>query len=232
MRALLTCLLICWLGVAQAFAATPQFPALTGRVVDNAHILSPAATQTLTANLEAFEQKTGHQLVVTTLKSLQGYEIEEYGYQLGRHWAIGRKGKDDGVLLIVAPNERRVRIEVGYGLEGDLTDALSSLIIQRVILPEFRKGDMQTGTVNGARAIIGTLGGEPYAIPATPTGEGEVPLWLVILILAFIIFIRLRFGIGVLAVGSYGSGWGGSGSGGGFSGGGGSFGGGGSTGRW
>lgn len=223
-----------WVGftllVAGAVLAAPQFPSLTGRVVDQAHTLPPAATQTLTQNLAAFEQKTGHQLVVVTVSSLQGVEIEDYGYQLGRHWGIGHRGKDDGVLLIVAPNERRVRIEVGYGLEGTLTDALSNQIIQTVILPEFKRGDMPTGIVNGARAIIGVLGGMPYALPAkTAAQQQDIPLWAAFLFVAFIIFIRWRFGVLLIPIGGL---RGGRGSGGGFGGGGGSFGGGGSSGKW
>ncbi|HEY0651244.1 TPM domain-containing protein [Phenylobacterium sp.] len=156
-----------WLGVVLAFAlalpalAAPKFPPLTGRVVDDAQILSTEAEAKLTAQLAALEQKTGRQLVVATLPTLQGYEIEDYGYQLLRTWAIGRKAEDDGAILIVAPNERKVRIEVGYGLEPVLTDALSSLIIQRRILPAFRTGNMEQGVVDGTEAIIAQLGLPP-----------------------------------------------------------------------
>ena len=101
------------------------FPALTGRVVDEANILNEATRATLTQKLADLEAKTTDQLVVATLKSLQGTSIEDFGYQLGRHWRIGQKDKNNGVLLIVAPNERKVRIEVGYGLEGTLTDAVA-----------------------------------------------------------------------------------------------------------
>ena len=141
--------------------AAPKFPPLTGRVVDDAQILSTQAEAKLTAELAALEQKTGRQLVVVTLPTLQGYEIEDYGYQLLRTWAIGRKEQDDGAILIVAPNERKVRIEVGYGLEPVLTDALSSLIIQRRILPAFRTGNMEQGVVDGTEAIIAQLGLPP-----------------------------------------------------------------------
>jgi uncharacterized protein len=137
--------------------AAPTFPPLTGRVVDNARILSAEGTQALSAKLEAFEAATGHQVVVVTLPTLQGYEIEDYGYQLGRAWQIGQKGKDDGVLLIIAPNERKVRVEVGYGLEPVLTDALSSTIIQTAILPAFKAGKMEAGVVAGTEAIVQQL---------------------------------------------------------------------------
>jgi uncharacterized protein len=138
--------------------AAPKFPALTGRVVDDAQMLSPAAEARLTQELAVLEQQTGHQLVVATLPDLQGYEIEDYGYQLLRTWGIGRKGEDDGAILIVAPNQKKVRIEVGYGLEPVLTDALSSLLIQRAILPAFKAGDMEKGVVDGTEAIAKQIG--------------------------------------------------------------------------
>ncbi|HEX7885284.1 MAG TPA: TPM domain-containing protein [Phenylobacterium sp.] len=141
--------------------AAPKFPPLTGRVVDDAQILSPAAEARLTQELATLEQQTGHQLVVATLPDLQGYEIEDYGYQLLRTWGIGRKGQDDGAILIVAPNQRKVRIEVGYGLEPVLTDALSSLIIQRAILPAFKAGEMEKGVVDGTEAIARQIGLPP-----------------------------------------------------------------------
>src|SRR3984957_9042088 len=122
---------IAWLCLICACAAqTLTFPALSGRVVDEAGILDAAARAALTQSLADLEQKTTDQLVVVTLKSLQGTSIEDYGYQLGRRWQIGQKEKNNGVLLIVAPSERKVRIEVGYGLEGTLTDAISKLIIE------------------------------------------------------------------------------------------------------
>ena len=141
---------------APAFAA-PKFPALSGRVVDEAGILSPQVEQTLTEKLKALEDSTGRQLVVATVPTLQGYEIEDYGYQLGRTWSLGAKGKDDGAILLVAPSEKKVRIEIGYGLEPVLTDALSSVIIQSAILPKFKAGDLQGGVVAGADEIVAQL---------------------------------------------------------------------------
>ena len=117
--------------LASPLWAAPEFPELTGRVVDNANLMTAAQRQSLSQALASAEQNTSNQVVVVTLADLQGYEIADYGYQLGRHWGIGSKESDNGVLLIVAPNDRKVRIEVGYGLEGVLTDALSSVIIQR-----------------------------------------------------------------------------------------------------
>jgi uncharacterized protein len=147
-------------------AAAPIFPSLTGRVVDTAGLLSPAVTARLSARLAAHEQRTGQQLVVVTLVSLGGYAIEDYGYRLGRHWGIGQKGADTGALLIVARDERKVRIEVGYGLEGRLTDALSSAIIQQRILPRFREGDFETGIEQGSAAILKVLEGEDGEVKA------------------------------------------------------------------
>merc|ERR1711969_481383 len=123
-------------------AAAQDFPALTGRVVDAANIIPPAEEAALAQKLQAFETRTQRQFVVATVPDLQGYDIESYGYQLGRTWGIGSEENDDGALLIVAPNERKVRIEVGYGLEPILTDGLSFLIITRQILPLFKQGDM------------------------------------------------------------------------------------------
>lgn len=184
--------------VALPVLAAPTFPKLTGRVVDNANILSPATEQALTQKLEALETSTGRQLVVATLPSLQGYEIEDYGYQLGRAWGIGSEKTDDGALLIVAPAEKKVRIEVGYGLEPVLTDGLSSVIIQTAILPKFRDGDMEAGIVAGTDALIQQLSlpdaeaqarvAQVAERPAQRDG-GPPPLVLVFLVIAFIVMI-------------------------------------------
>src|ERR1700761_3017346 len=141
--------------------AAPKFPALTGRVVDDAGILTPDTKADLTQKLAALEQKTSRQLVVVTLSSLQGYEISDYGYQLGRAWGIGQAKLNNGVLLIVAPKEHKVRIEVGYGLEPILTDALSSVIIQTAVLPKFRTGDYNAGVEAGVDALIQQLSLDP-----------------------------------------------------------------------
>jgi uncharacterized protein len=121
-----------WLAlVALAQPVSAQtFPKLTGRVVDEAHILSSAQIVDLTTKSEALEAKTGRQFVVATVPDLQGYPIEDYGYRLGRSWQIGQKGEDNGVILLVAPNEHKVRIEVGYGATAYVTDAMSSIIIR------------------------------------------------------------------------------------------------------
>ncbi len=150
---------------APAFA-TPTFPPLTGRVVDDAHVLTPDVQADLTQKLAALEAKTGTQLVVVTLPSLQGDDIADYGYQLGRAWGIGQKGKNTGALFIVAPTEKKTRIEVGYGLEGVLTDAVSSVILNSQVLPRFRQGDVPGGVVAGTDAIIQQLGLDPATAQA------------------------------------------------------------------
>ena len=232
--------------------AAPTFPPLNGqRVVDDAHVLSAQTQADLTAKLAALEQKNGDQLVVVTLPSLQGYEIEDYGYQLGRAWGIGQKGKDNGAIFIVAPTEHKVRIEVGYGLEPVLTDALSSVILQQQVLPRFRTGDVEGGVVAGTDAITAQLGLDPAQAQANAQAaaqrpvQGSAPNPLVfVLLLFFVIFVvRAMFGmrggglwaLPFLFMGGGGRGFGGGGSfggGGGLSGGGGSFGGGGASGGW
>ncbi|MDL0432224.1 TPM domain-containing protein [Marinobacter sp. TBZ242] len=222
--------------------STPDFPELTGRVVDQADMLPQKVEADLTEMLEAHEQSTTEQVVVVTLPDLQGYAIEDYGYQLGRHWGIGQEGEDNGALLIVAEDERRIRIEVGYGLEGRLTDANSSTIINQIITPAFRQGDFATGIANGAAAMVQVLGGEPLAVPesrGTRAEEGKPHPALGILF--FIIVLLAFFGSGrrgrsaILAgalLGGLGGGRGGGFGGGGFGGGGGGFGGGGASGGW
>ncbi|MFL1706963.1 TPM domain-containing protein [Campylobacter sp. MOP7] len=136
------------------FASEISFPNLTGRVVDEANILSSSVKENLTKILANHEANTTNQVVVVTLNSLQGRSLEEYSLELGRYWAIGQKDKDNGVLLVVAPNEKEIRIEVGYGLEGSLTDATSHEIIQRVIVPKFKDGNFEQGILDGVAKII------------------------------------------------------------------------------
>ncbi len=167
-----------------------DFPQLTGRVVDQAGILDPATRTELSDKLAALEQKTTDQFVVVTLKSLQGTTIEDFGVQLGRHWGIGQKGKNNGVLLIVAPNERKVRIEVGYGLEGTLTDAVSKLIIENAIIPRFRAGDFAGGIRRGADDILQVLGGDAEAFKARARERAvrkTTPYELIIMVIFMVI---------------------------------------------
>lgn len=179
--------------------AAQDFPALDGqRVVDEANIIDAGTEAELTQKLEALEQQSQRQLVVVTLPDLQGYDIAYYGYQLGREWGIGDAERNDGALLIVAPNERKVRIEVGYGLEGYLTDAYSALIIQNAILPRFREGDMPGGIVAGTDAIITQLQlpedqARQVLTDAAQSREGEsgfpvgALIWLAIIFFFFIL---------------------------------------------
>ncbi len=156
-----------WLGAALllapgiSYAQDYNFPKLTGRVVDDANILDAATRADFESRLADLEAKTSSQFVVVTLSSLRGRTIEDYGYQLGRYWGIGQKGSNNGVLLIVAPNERKVRIEVGYGLEGTFPDAIASIIVQNSILPRFRANDYPGGIKRGVDSIIKVLSGDP-----------------------------------------------------------------------
>lgn len=151
------CLLLVSLAGGPAIAQ-PQFPARgTAPVVDAANIIDPAAEAELSAALDAFEERSQRQFVVATIPSLDGYDIADYGYQLGRHWGLGDVENDDGIILLVAPNERKVRIETGYGIESIIPDGLAYDIIEREILPRFRAGDMTGGIVAGADAIIRQL---------------------------------------------------------------------------
>ena len=149
----------------------PTFPALTGRVVDGAGLLSASEISELDAKLKVVEDSSSDQVVVVTVSSLQGYSIEDYGLRLGNHWGVGSKESNNGVLLIVAPNESKVRIELGRGLEATLTDALSKTIIDTSILPRFRTGDFAAGIKSGAEGIARALGGGAAspAVAVTPS---------------------------------------------------------------
>ena len=239
-RWLALCLLLC----ATALHAAPDFPALTGRVVDEANLMSRKQAHQLAQQLAVFEKRSGVQLVVVSIDTLAGDTIEEYGYQLGRHWGIGQKGKNNGVLLIIAQDERKVRIEVGYGLEGALPDAIAANIIQTRILPAFKRGDMVAGILAGSQGIMQALAGEYQPVDNTSKADKQGGPWLFILVvIAMIVLHNLRGGgggpggrrqaaymAGEFGAGSFGGRTGGGG--GGFSGGGGSFGGGGASGGW
>jgi uncharacterized protein len=251
-RAASTLLIFLLILATPGLASEPKFPPLTGRVVDEAGVLDSRTVGELTLMLADHERDTGQQVVVVTLRSLQGYTIEDYGYQLGRHWGIGQKGANNGALLIVAPKEHKVRIEVGYGLEGTLTDAISSTIIQNYILPSFKRGDYSAGIVAGTTSILSVLGGNSLSPPPPPPqpltfwqGPWEiVVIWGLLFFGAWGYFLVLWFrhrndphswttyGGDGWSSGSFGGGFSGGGGGGGFSGGGGSFGGGGASGSW
>ena len=249
--------------MAPAHAQDLKFPDLNGhRVVDQANILSDATEQDLELKLKGIEDATTDQVVVVTVDSLQGDDIEDYGYKLGRHWGIGQNGtekaangqtyKDNGLLLIVAPNEHKVRIEVGYGLEPVMTDAMSGLIIRNDITPKFKAGDYDGGVEAGVDAITQQLsldrGVAIQKAQAAAQDEdseaspGHIPIGFIILIIVFVILFSRGGWLPWLILGQVlggggrggGGGWsgGGGGGGGGFSGGGGSFGGGGASGGW
>lgn len=227
---------------SQNSLAAIDFPKLTGQIVDNAKLLNRNSMAKINQQLAAHSNADGNQVVVVTLTDLQGYSIEEYGYQLGRHWGIGEKDKNNGVLLIVSQQERKVRIEVGYGLEGDLTDATSANIIQAVILPNFKRGNFSAGIEQGVTAIIDALGGRYVTKQTRSSKRSGSPIPFILLII-FVLSSLFggggrggRRGRGLLYTGAMLGGLGGSGRsggfGGGFSGGGGSFGGGGASGGW
>ncbi|HEY7382893.1 MAG TPA: YgcG family protein, partial [Beijerinckiaceae bacterium] len=158
--AVLAAIVILALSAAAVLAQSTSFPALTGRVIDEANVLDAAQRAALERKLKAHEDKTSDQVVVATVRSLAGTSVEDYANRLYRHWQLGQKDRNNGVLLLVAPNERKVRIEVGYGLEGALTDALSKVIITAAIAPRFKAGDFAGGLDAGADAIISILTGD------------------------------------------------------------------------
>lgn len=242
-----------------AFPACAQtFPPLSGRVVDQAGLLSAEQAAQLTAKLAALEKQSGRQMVIATIPSLQDHPIEDYGYKLGRAWGLGDKKANDGLILLIAPTERKIRIEVGYGLEPIVTDALASVIIQREIRPRFKEGDLAGGINAGADALIQLLQLPPEEAQRRAdqlvneyqeTGDGGFPFslifWIVVAVFIFGSSISSRFGggrhyrgggSGPIVIWGGGDSWGGGGPGGGlgdiFSGGGGSFGGGGASGDW
>ncbi len=165
--ALSVLLIAAWLDTA---AAEPKFPPLSGRIVDEAGIIKAEDRAAILEMLRALEEKSTDQIVVYTARTLQGYEIEEFGYRLGRFWQIGQKDKNNGIILIVAPNERKVRIEVGRGLEPQMTDLMSGIIIQNVILPAFRRGDFSGGVRAGVHDIRDVLLGDAEEVKKRALG--------------------------------------------------------------
>jgi uncharacterized protein len=242
-----------------SFAFAFDFPELTGRVVDQAGVISPVVKTDIEAKSKALEDKSGIQLVVATVKSLQGGDIETYANELFRFWKLGESKKNNGVLLLVAPNERKVRIEVGYGLEGTLTDALSSVIISGAIIPRFKNKDFSAGIERGVDGIISVLTTDSteWQSKADVRKESKAedvdklfPLLFTAFLIFFVWYLIRHAGDGrppgpggrrgpIIFPGGWGSDWGGGGGGGfsggfggGFSGGGGSSGGGGASGSW
>ncbi len=241
------------LATLQFDVASAEFPEQTGFVTDEANILSESVERELSTVLENHETETSNQVVVATVQSLGGRDIADYGVELGRHWQIGQEDKDNGAVLLVAPNERKVRIEVGYGLEGALPDAIAANIVHRVILPRFREGSYKSGIREGVSAILDAIKGE-YEPQTTVRKRSRGHFGYFVLFPLFIIFFpsmlfrmfrRGRRGTGGLGTAllmgglmasqvhhSGGAGGFGGGGIGGFTGGGGSFGGGGASGGW
>ncbi len=248
-------LVVCFLS---SLAFGFNFPPLTGRVVDQAGIMNAQGRADLETKLKNLEDKSGIQLVVATVQSLEGGDIESYANQLFRFWKLGQAKKNNGVLLLVAPAEHRVRIEVGYGLEGTLTDALSSVIIQSAIIPRFKTGDFSGGIERGVDGIVSVLSGDTadwqpkVDVRTEDTDSVFAALFPFLIFFIFIFFMRfmmrnvqsrpagryVRRGGRMIFLPFPGPGWGGGfgspggGFGGGFGGGGGSSGGGGASGGW
>lgn len=244
-----------------AFAAV-NYPPLTGRVVDRADIIAPSTKSAIETKLRDLEDKSGIQLVVASVDSLQGLDVETYANGLFRAWKLGEAKKNNGVLFLVAPNERKMRIEVGYGLEGTLTDALSKIILTSAVAPRFKARDYGAGIERGVEGIIEVLSGDSAEWtkrargPQSTTFDELSPLIFFALFLFIVVWMarsargsqrydrRYRRGGPPFIVlppsgGFWGDdssgGWGGGGGfgdGGGFSGGGGSSGGGGASGDW
>ena len=253
----ITALVALVLVAAAALAA--NLPALTGRIVDQANIIPADTRSAIETKLVDLERKSGIQLVVATVNSLDGQEIEPYANALFRAWQLGEKTKNNGVLLLVAPKERRVRVEVGYGLEGTLTDALTKVIITNAIAPRFKTGDFGGGIARGVDDIITVLATDASEWQKRPSlrldkqEKSDPFIWLIFAaIFALIVLLVVSPGFrlfffamllesgssgrhGSSSYGSYGDSGsfsGGGFSGGGFSGGGGSSGGGGASGSW
>ena len=185
-----------------------EVPPLTGRVNDTAGMLSAATRQQLEDVLARLEQTDSTQIVVLTIPSLSGEVLEEFSIKVVEQWQIGRKGFDNGAVLLISKNDRKIRIEVGYGLEGSLTDLMAGRIIRNVIVPNFKAGNFDQGVIDGVQAMISVVRGEYQASDKVPSGRGhpqkDSPFGFGGLI-AFLFFIsmlgRLRRPLGIIAGG-------------------------------
>lgn len=199
---------LCFLAAA-TFSLAPSasaldVPPLTGRVVDLAHVLPNSTVEPLTAQLAAHETKSSNQVAVLIISSLEGDAIEEFSHRVATAWKLGQKGTDNGALLLMAIQERKVRIEVGYGLEGVLTDARSAQIIRHEIVPRLRAGDMPGGVTAGINAILKTIEGTYQASEkAAPRHEGDVigqvVVAVVVGLLVGLVFMNIHRFIGPVA---------------------------------
>jgi len=174
-------------------------PPLTGRVVDLAHVLPPNTVESLTARLKAHEETTSNQVTVLVLPSLEGEPLESYSHRVATTWKLGQKGTDNGVLLLVAMKERKIRIEVGYGLEGALTDARSAQIIRGEIVPRFRAGDAPGGVAAGVDAILKTIEGTYQASDKSAPGLDSDAVGQVVVA----VIVGLIIGLGLMSVNRY-----------------------------
>lgn len=191
--------LACVLSLASALTSLSfalDVPPLTGRVVDLAHVLPPNTVESLTARLKAHEETTSNQVTVLVLPSLEGEPLESYSHRVATTWRLGQKGTDNGVLLLVAMKERKIRIEVGYGLEGALTDARSAQIIRGEIVPRFRAGDAPGGVAAGVDAILKTIEGTYQSTEkAAPEQDTDVIGQVVVAVI-----VGLIVGLGLMSV--------------------------------
>lgn len=179
-------------------AWSAEFPSLSGRVVDAGAVLAPATRRQVEEISSDLEAKTGAQLVVATVPSMEGELIERYANQLFRHWELGQVGEDNGVLLLVALSERQVRIEVGYGLEGTVTDALAASVIRSDIVPSFKQGDLDAGVLKGAETIASLILGTYEPAPPKPRGLADVFIDFIVNV-AVGLFLLVIFGVMALA---------------------------------
>jgi uncharacterized protein len=186
LRVLLASLLLL---VATLAVGAPAYPELTGRVVDQAGIIPEATRADLTRKLKELEEKSSIQLAIATVPSLDGTDVESYANGLFRFWKLGEAKKNNGVLFLVAPNERKTRIEVGYGLEGTLTDALSKVILATAVTPKFKAGDYGAGIERGVDGIIEVLSGDTAEWVKKPAPLHSLPVDDIFLLMIFAIFI-------------------------------------------
>jgi uncharacterized protein len=170
-RASFLALMLCWAFAAVADVAVPP---LTGRVVDKTATLSSREIAALDQTLKDFEAKKGSQIAVLIVPTTQPETIEQYSLRVAEVWKIGRKKIDDGAILVVAKDDRRLRIEVGYGLEGALTDVTAKRIIDEIITPKFRSGDFAGGISDGVNRMLRVIDGEPLPAPAKPRQDSGV----------------------------------------------------------
>lgn len=247
-------LLVACLSLLPSTASAREVPPLQARVNDTAEMLAPEAESELEQRLAAYEAKTQRQFAVLTIDSLDGDALEDFSIRVVEAWKLGKKGKDDGLLLLIVKSDRKLRIEVGYGLEGTITDAFSARVVRQILTPAFRAGQVERGVQQALEVLMQKAAGEDVAgVPGegaersekrrgAPSPVGILALLFMLLPVVLPLLLlrgrgRGRAGLiayGLSSLGGFGgrSGGGFSSGGGGFSGGGGSFGGGGSSGSW